>query len=225
MPLWAKVEATKIRLVEFYNHYNGNVTISYSGGKDSTVLAYIANDMLGLNIPLVFSNTGLEYAQIQKFARAKGAEFIRPEMLFSEVISQYGYPIISKVVSEAIYYARRIPKDTTPPPCWCREHLLGRATMPERQYAESNASRTIQRMVREPSQGGGGSPYRLRSQILGKYDQYLNNRWRDRATQEPTHGTISGMATEQGKPQQNRLGGAVSSSNSSDSETQNSEPG
>lgn len=115
MPLWAKVEATKIRLVEFYNHYNGNVTISYSGGKDSTVLAYIANDMLGLNIPLVFSNTGLEYAQIQKFARAKGAEFIRPEMLFSEVISQYGYPIISKVVSEAIYYARRIPKDTTPP--------------------------------------------------------------------------------------------------------------
>lgn len=157
MPLWAKVEATKIRLVEFYNHYNGNVTISYSGGKDSTVLAYIANDMLGLNIPLVFSNTGLEYAQIQKFARAKGAEFIRPEMLFSEVISQYGYPIISKVVSEAIYYARRIPKDTTPP-CWCREHLLGRATMPERQYAESNASRTIQRMVREPSRGGQSIP-------------------------------------------------------------------
>lgn len=68
----------------------------------------IANDMLGLNIPLVFSNTGLEYSEIQKFAKAKGAEFIRPEMQFTEVISTYGYPLISKEVAEAIYYARRI---------------------------------------------------------------------------------------------------------------------
>ena len=108
MPLDAKVEATKIRLIEFYNHFNGAVYISFSGGKDSTVLAYIANDMLGLNIPLVFSNTGLEYSEIQKFAKSKGAEFIRPEMQFTEVISTYGYPLISKEVAEAIYYARRI---------------------------------------------------------------------------------------------------------------------
>lgn len=107
MPLDAKVEATKIRLIEFYNHFNGAVYISFSGGKDSTVLAYIANDMLGLNIPLVFSNTGLEYSEIQKFAKAKGAEFIRPEMQFTEVISTYGYPLISKEVAQSIYYARK----------------------------------------------------------------------------------------------------------------------
>ena len=108
MPLDAKVEATKVRLIEFYNHFDGAVYISFSGGKDSTVLAYIANDMLGLNIPLVFSNTGLEYSEIQKFAKSKCAEFIRPEMQFPEVISAYGYPLISKEVAEAIYYARRI---------------------------------------------------------------------------------------------------------------------
>lgn len=124
MPLDAKVEATKIRLIEFYNHFNGAVYISFSGGKDSTVLAYIANDMLGLNIPLVFSNTGLEYSEIQKFAKAKGAEFIRPEMQFTDVISTYGYPLISKEVAEAIYYARRI-RNGGATAIWKRNELQG----------------------------------------------------------------------------------------------------
>ena len=46
--------------------------------------------------------------EIQAFARKMGATFVRPKMAFSEVISKYGYPIISKEVSEAIHYARKI---------------------------------------------------------------------------------------------------------------------
>ena len=81
--------------------------VAFSGGKDSTVLAHLVHQV-DPTVPLVFSNTGLEYMEIQSFERKMGAEFIRPEMRFDQVISTYGYPIISKEVAEAIYYARRI---------------------------------------------------------------------------------------------------------------------
>ena len=107
LPLIAKVRKSQLRIREWYEHYNGNVYVSFSGGKDSTVLAHLVHDMYP-DVPLVFSNTGLEYPEIQSFARKMGAEFVRPKMMFSEVISKFGYPIISKEVAEAIYYARKI---------------------------------------------------------------------------------------------------------------------
>ena len=81
--------------------------MSFSGGKDSTVLAKLVRDMYP-DVPIVFSNTGLEYPEIQSFARKMGATFVRPKMAFSDVISKYGYPIISKENADAIYYARHI---------------------------------------------------------------------------------------------------------------------
>lgn len=107
LPLEAKVIMTKQRIREWYNHFNGDVSVSFSGGKDSTVLAHLVHELYP-DVPLVFSNTGLEYPEIQAFAKKMGAEFLRPKMMFSEVISKYGYPIISKEVALAIYYARRI---------------------------------------------------------------------------------------------------------------------
>lgn len=107
LPLWRKIQITQARIIEWYNHFNGQVYISFSGGKDSTVLLHIARKIYP-DIPVVFSNTGLEYPEIQSFANAAGAEFVYPKMRFTEVIKTYGYPIISKEVSEAIYYARRI---------------------------------------------------------------------------------------------------------------------
>ena len=112
LPLDAKILMTQQRIREWYNHFNGDVYISFSGGKDSTVLTHLVHSMYP-DVPLVFANTGLEYPEIQAFAKKMGAEFIRPKMSFSEVISAYGYPIISKEVAEAIHFARRIvpPED------------------------------------------------------------------------------------------------------------------
>lgn len=107
LPLQAKVRMTQHRIREWYEHFDGDVYVSFSGGKDSTVLAHLVHELYP-NVPLVFSNTGLEYPEIQSFARKMGAEFVRPKMMFSEVISKFGYPIISKVVAEAIYEARKI---------------------------------------------------------------------------------------------------------------------
>ena len=107
LPLIAKVHLTQARIREWYDHYNGDVYVSFSGGKDSTVLAHLVHEYYP-QVPLVFVDTGLEYPEIRKFAQKMGAEFIRPKMRFDEVISKYGYPIISKEVAQAIMYARKI---------------------------------------------------------------------------------------------------------------------
>lgn len=113
LPLEAKVHMSQARIREWYEHFDGNVYVSFSGGKDSTVLADIVREYYP-NVPLVFCNTGLEYPEIQSFANRMGADIITPKMSFSEVISKYGYPVISKESSEAIYVARRIRNGSTP---------------------------------------------------------------------------------------------------------------
>lgn len=103
-----KLGLSMTRIAEFWARYNGNVCVSYSGGKDSTVLLDIVRRVFP-EVRAVFSNTGLEYPEIQRFVRnTPNTAIIRPKMQFPEVLSTYGYPLISKEVAEAIYYARRI---------------------------------------------------------------------------------------------------------------------
>lgn len=86
--------------------FPGQVYVSFSGGKDSTVLKHIVDSMYD-DVPSVFVNTGLEYPEIQKFAMSQpNVTTVRPEMRFDQVIKKYGYPVVSKSVSKTIYYAR-----------------------------------------------------------------------------------------------------------------------
>ena len=108
LPLERKIQITQTRIIEWYQHYKGNVCVSFSGGKDSTVLLHIARQIYP-NIPAVFSDTGLEYPEIREFVKSfDNVDIIRPKMNFGQVITTYGYPLIGKEVAEAIYYARRI---------------------------------------------------------------------------------------------------------------------
>ena len=110
LPLYKKIMITQTRIMDWYQHYDGNVCVSFSGGKDSTVLLHIARQIYP-SIPAVFSNTGLEYPEIQKFVKSfDNVDIVTPSMNFGQVISTYGYPIIGKEVAEAIYYARRISR-------------------------------------------------------------------------------------------------------------------
>ena len=118
LPLERKIAITQARIIQWFNFWEGNVYVSFSGGKDSTVLLDLVVKSIKaidptFEVPVVFSNTGLEYPEIQRFARDKGATFVTPKMNFVEVIKTYGYPLISKEVSSAIYYARRIKPYTS----------------------------------------------------------------------------------------------------------------
>jgi hypothetical protein len=128
LPLYRKIGITTARIIEWYQHWNGNVYVSFSGGKDSTVLLHIARQLFP-DIPAVFSNTGLEYPELQKFVKSfDNVTTVYPSMRFSDVIGTYGYPLISKEVSEAIYYARRISpprRQKTPGPARRRLEMLG----------------------------------------------------------------------------------------------------
>lgn len=107
LPLAAKIVKTQMRIREWYDHFNGDVCVSFSGGKDSTVLAHLVHELYP-DVPLIFADTGLEYPEIRQFARKMGATLVRPKMRFDEVISEFGYPLISKETAEVIHGARNI---------------------------------------------------------------------------------------------------------------------
>lgn len=116
LPLSAKIIMTKRRIREWYEHFEGDVYVSFSGGKDSTVLKHIVDSMYS-DVPAVFVNTGLEYPEIQRFVKDVKAgkwdcfnpdvEILRPEMRFDEVIKEYGYPVASKAISRKVSDARK----------------------------------------------------------------------------------------------------------------------
>lgn len=108
LPLERKIQISQARIIEWYKHWNGQVVVSFSGGKDSTVLLHLVRSIFP-DVKAVFSNTGLEYPEIQRHVRSiENVDIVTPAMRFDQVISTYGYPLIGKEVAEAIYYARRI---------------------------------------------------------------------------------------------------------------------
>lgn len=106
LPLYAKIVMTKQRIKGWYDYWDGQVYVSFSGGKDSTVLLDIARQVYD-DIEAVFVDTGLEYPEIRQFVKTfDNVTILRPKMRFDQVIKEYGYPIISKEVSECVSQGR-----------------------------------------------------------------------------------------------------------------------
>lgn len=113
LPLNAKIRMTEKRIKSWFNHYDGLIYVSFSGGKDSTVLKHIVDSMYS-DIPSVFVNTGLEYPEVRQFAMAqKNVVSLRPAMRFDEVIEKYGYPVVSKEQAQYIYQYRNAGSQKT----------------------------------------------------------------------------------------------------------------
>jgi len=107
LPLSEKINASLDLIRDWYEHWGGQVYISFSGGKDSTVLLDLARKIYP-DIEAVYIDTGLEYPEIKTFVKSfDNVTIIRPEMNFRKVIEKYGYPLISKEVANIIRGARK----------------------------------------------------------------------------------------------------------------------
>lgn len=101
-----KLIITRGRIQEWYEHWDGRVYVSFSGGKDSTVLLNIVRSMYP-EVPAVFCDTGLEYPEVRSFALSWPNVVKRtPKMTFKQVIEKYGYPVISKRQADILHELR-----------------------------------------------------------------------------------------------------------------------
>ena len=55
-----KIQISTARIIEWYENWGGQVYVSFSGGKDSTVLLDLVRKIYP-DVPAVFADTGLEY--------------------------------------------------------------------------------------------------------------------------------------------------------------------
>ena len=109
LPLELKIEKTKARIREWVNYYGmDGVYVSFSGGKDSTVLLDVARSIYP-NLKAVFSDTGLEYPEIRNFVKQFGnVDWVKPKRTFREIVIKRGYPVFGKEIAESIWFARKI---------------------------------------------------------------------------------------------------------------------
>jgi len=98
-PLEVKEAMTRNRIKQF--SIGRDPYVSFSGGKDSTVLLDIAWKC-DPSTKAVYIDTGLEYPEIKDFVKSKDVKIITPKISHHKVIKKYGYPVISKMVSMAL---------------------------------------------------------------------------------------------------------------------------
>ena len=113
LPLSGKIKMTKRRIDEWVDRFGEEgVYVSFSGGKDSTVLVDIVRNVCNYkDIPLVFVDVPTQYPELKEFAKTfDNLVILKPKISFAQVCEKYGFPMISKEVSNCVSGARKYVK-------------------------------------------------------------------------------------------------------------------
>lgn len=102
MNIIEKIDKAKQIIINSYNKNNGNVFVSFSGGKDSTVLLHITRTIYP-DIKAVYSNTTNVDLDVVKYVKTfDNIITVFPKMNFKTVAKTYGFPLVSKEVSQKV---------------------------------------------------------------------------------------------------------------------------
>ena len=99
----------KVKIQSVFRQYGiENFYISFSGGKDSTVLSWLIDQAApGNQIPRVYADTGIEYKMVREFVKKKAEKddrfvMIRPSVSIKKSLEEDGYPFKSKLHSALV---------------------------------------------------------------------------------------------------------------------------
>jgi 3'-phosphoadenosine 5'-phosphosulfate sulfotransferase (PAPS reductase)/FAD synthetase len=112
LKLYQKIDHA-IGAIEKFCNTASNPVISFSGGRDSTVLLHLIRNFMKKDIPAFFVNTGNEYPEIIKFVRTfNNVTILYPKNHLKSVIGKYGFPLITKDYSKMIYELKKGTKSS-----------------------------------------------------------------------------------------------------------------
>lgn len=101
------IEDALFRIRREYERTNGQIYLSFSGGKDSTVLAHLIKMAeLPTAIPFVFANTGIELDATLRFVKEfdyPNVVVVKPKKPFAQILKDHGKPALSKLKSDMLY--------------------------------------------------------------------------------------------------------------------------
>lgn len=111
LPLEQKVNYSITRIRDWYEYWNGDVFVAFSGGKDSLVLLHIVRSLYP-DIPAVFVDTGVEWPEVREFVKTfPNVVWLKPLMSYPTVLKTHGYPVISKQIAKRLRYVRHPTAD------------------------------------------------------------------------------------------------------------------
>lgn len=110
LPLKTKIEMTRSRVRKWIDTFGEDgVYISFSGGKDSTVLLDLVRNEFGYkNVPACFVDVPTQYPELRSFVKTfDNVDIVQPKINFFQVCEKYGFPLFSKEISECVQGARK----------------------------------------------------------------------------------------------------------------------